>query len=250
MKKLLTLVIAMLFLPMVIAQQFRPGTDFRVNQSYGSEDIGYNMIFQNDGNLVVYHNGNAIWNSNTQGSGSRAAFQTDGNLVIYNRAGAAVFSSNTNNRGARVLKLQDDGNLVIYDGRNRPLWASMGDRGSMNNNNDDDAGVRGEIIAGYTFPRAQKLFSSNRAYYLEFQRDGNMVFYRTGSPRPLWSSNTDGRGARAGFQDDGNLVIYDGRGNVVFTTDTQGRGNNLSVQNDGNVVIYDTRGNPVWSSNK
>jgi hypothetical protein len=51
------------------------------------------------------------------------AFQTDGNLVVYNPEGAAIWSSNTQNRGASQLAFQTDGNLVIYGGK-QALWNS------------------------------------------------------------------------------------------------------------------------------
>lgn len=90
------------------------------------------LIYQADGNLVMYCNGNAIWATNTgpEGWGTNTTqFQNDGNFVVYNRnifgQDVAVWASNTNNRGAELLVLQRDGNLVIYQsGYSNPLWAS------------------------------------------------------------------------------------------------------------------------------
>ena len=51
-----------------------------------------------------------------------AAFQTDGNLVVYSN-GAAVWNSGTQRYAGSQLILQNDGNLVIYAG-GRPVWAT------------------------------------------------------------------------------------------------------------------------------
>lgn len=86
----------------------------------------YQLIYQNDGNLVLYGPGNqALWNSGTWGrSAGRAIIQNDGNLVVYDAGGRSVWHSGTwGNAGAR-LALQDDGNLVVYATNGRAVWNS------------------------------------------------------------------------------------------------------------------------------
>ena len=52
-------------------------------------------------------------------------FQEDGNLVVYRGANnAATFASGTHNRDAKVLRFQPDGNLVIYNSQGIPIWAT------------------------------------------------------------------------------------------------------------------------------
>lgn len=254
MIKKLTLLPVLVWGALGFSQSFRAGTELQQNRWYNSSEHNHTLIFQNDGNLVVYDDGdsNPIWSSNTQGEGARAVFQRDGNLVVYSVYGNPVYSSNTANQGGVVLKLQRDGNLVIYTSSGRAIWSIRGgntNTGGENEGGYDDA-IIGELVRGTRLSVNQKVYSSNRAYYLVFQRDGNLVFYRNGSNNALWASNTQGRGARVEFQDDGNLVVYDRYGNAIFSSNTEGRGNNLSVQNDGNVVIYDYNGNPLWSSNR
>jgi hypothetical protein len=90
------------------------------------------LVFQQDGNLVLYRGGgtdwDALWDSGTNGKGaSKLAFQQDGNLVIYTtRAGkdAPIWDTRTAGRNVSRLALQDDCNLVLYDGNNKPFWAS------------------------------------------------------------------------------------------------------------------------------
>jgi hypothetical protein len=55
------------------------------------------------------------------GSHSKLIFQTDGNLVLYYK-GKAVAATGTNGRG-KTLKLQTDGNVVVYNASGTALWA-------------------------------------------------------------------------------------------------------------------------------
>jgi hypothetical protein len=81
------------------------------------------LIFQWDGNLVVYdENNRARWASNTVGRGHFASFQQDGNFVVYQigRDGSktAAWASNTCCYWGGHLAVQDDGNVVIYKNTN------------------------------------------------------------------------------------------------------------------------------------
>jgi hypothetical protein len=59
--------------------------------NYGDMTIAH----QNDGNVVAYHNGRAVWATNTAGRATtRLIMQTDGNLVLYGPSGA-VWASYT-----------------------------------------------------------------------------------------------------------------------------------------------------------
>lgn len=85
------------------------------------------------------------------------------------------------------------------------------------------------------------------SYYLTMQSDCNLVLYDSG--RPVWATNTGGRGSncRAAMQKDGNFVVYDGNNNAVWASGTnRGDGNYvLILQRDRNVVIY---GGSIWGS--
>jgi hypothetical protein len=62
---------------------------------------------------------------------------------------------------------------------------------------------------GESLRPGQSLFSTNMAYELRLQGDGNMVLYRVADWKPLWWSKTEGRLISAlTMQLDGNLVIY------------------------------------------
>jgi hypothetical protein len=80
----------------------------------------YQLILQEDGNLVLYSNGNALWSSRTMGKGAKKlVMQRDGNLVLY-KDREPVWATNTSGNNGAFLKIQNDGNLVIY----RAVWST------------------------------------------------------------------------------------------------------------------------------
>ncbi len=80
-----------------------------------SPNHAYKLLYQTDGNLVLYRgDGLALWASNTGGqTPGQVIMQADGNLVIYGPSGAQ-FATDTYGNPNAVLLLQNDGNLVIY----------------------------------------------------------------------------------------------------------------------------------------
>ncbi|WP_083338825.1 hypothetical protein [Chromobacterium sphagni] len=92
---------------------FAPGSSYTVGQ--------YFLIFQTDGNLVLYKNGSQIiWSSGTAGSGATDIWmQADGNFVIYTN-GRPVWQSGTAGTPNPFLAMQADGNLVVYG--QLPVW--------------------------------------------------------------------------------------------------------------------------------
>jgi hypothetical protein len=102
------------------------GYQFVFNQPVYSCSKGHSLVFQADGNLVLYNTRTmaALWSSATgQSAANSAVFQSDGNLVVY-RNGTPLWNSNTGGRTGATLSLQDDGNLVISLQGQR-LWSSM-----------------------------------------------------------------------------------------------------------------------------
>ncbi len=92
------------------------GQSFAKEQPVFSCDGKVKLVFQNDGNLVLYEvNGNKpLWDSRTYNQGATAAvFQNDGNLVVY-KDQMALWDANTGGNPGAVLILQTDFNLVIY----------------------------------------------------------------------------------------------------------------------------------------
>src|SRR5262249_35039847 len=88
--------------------------------------------------------------------------------------------------------------------------------------------------------------SSNGAYTLTLQDDGNLVLASRG--QALWSTSTDGQNVvRAEVQGDGNFVLYTAD-KPVWHTDTKGKKNvKLVLQDDRNLRLYAAEG-PAWST--
>jgi hypothetical protein len=191
----------------------------------------YKLIMQGDGNLVLYHEGKALWSSETGGNpGSYAVMQGEGNLVVYDGS-TATWNSSTWGFSGAYLVLQNEGNLVVYqDGH--PLW-------------DWGSGYLGNELNQWKLEPGAYLLSPNHEYELVMQSsDGNLVLYHDG--QALWSSQTGGNpGSYAVMQSDGNFVVYDGA-TAKWNSSTWGfPGAYLVLQNEGNVVIYED-GRPVW----
>lgn len=93
------------------------GAELPRGQSIVSRNGLYQLIMQDDGNLVLYRTstGAPLWATGTDGLAiRRAVMQTDGNFVLYDYAGAARWASNTWGNPGAFLHVQCDGNVVIY----------------------------------------------------------------------------------------------------------------------------------------
>ena len=102
------------------------------------------------------------------------------------------------------------------------------------------------LTAGQKLVRGESLTSSNGAYTLTLQDDGNLVLASRG--QAIWSSSTNGQDVvRAEVQPDGNFVVY-AADKPVWHTDTKGKKNvRLVLQDDRNLVLYAADG-PAWST--
>ncbi|WAC93183.1 LysM peptidoglycan-binding domain-containing protein [Mycobacterium sp. Aquia_213] len=102
------------------------------------------------------------------------------------------------------------------------------------------------LTEGQQLQRGQSLASSNGAYTLTLQDDGNLVLAARGEA--LWATSTNGQDVqRAEVQRDGNFVLYTSD-KPVWHTDTKGKKDvRLVLQDDCNLVLYAADG-PAWSS--
>ncbi|NVJ59386.1 MAG: metallophosphoesterase [Gammaproteobacteria bacterium] len=108
------------------SNSLQPGESLHAGNSIISNNGEYRLVMQQDGNLVIYNQqGQAIWSSNTVGSGAdRLVYQSDGNLVIY-AGNQAVWSSGTGGVNSTRLVIKNDGTLVMRNGDNE-VWSSSG----------------------------------------------------------------------------------------------------------------------------
>src|SRR4051812_17766788 len=94
----------------------QPNESMVRGESISSKNGNYDLVMQDDGNLVLYRDSDdlALWASGTNGAAvSQVIMQNDGNLVIYGY-NAPLWASNTSGHPGSYLSVQDDGNVVIY----------------------------------------------------------------------------------------------------------------------------------------
>ena len=105
------------------------------------------------------------------------------------------------------------------------------------------------LRAGNQLGLGETLDSLNGGYTLTLQSDGNLVLTE-GAGTVVWASGTDGKGVeRANFQTDGNFVLYNGAGEGVWSTQTEGSGaDRIVLQDDRNLVVYAGDADK-WASN-
>ncbi|GAB5401665.1 MAG: hypothetical protein Aureis2KO_32500 [Aureisphaera sp.] len=129
----ITLFIALFYSALGFGQLIGEKGELRVGQGINSPNGQYRLQLQTDGNLVIYKKvGNQfsepIWSTNTHDkTASILKNQEDGNLVLYGSNNNVLFSTSTHNFPHTRLQFQNDGNLVIYGwgDENIPVWASM-----------------------------------------------------------------------------------------------------------------------------
>ena len=102
------------------------------------------------------------------------------------------------------------------------------------------------LTAGQKLVRGESLTSSNGAYTLTLQDDGNLVLASRG--QSIWATATNGQDVvRAEVQPDGNFVVYTAD-KPVWHSDTQGKKDvKLVLQDDRNLVLYAADG-AAWST--
>lgn len=104
--------------------------DFGFEYSLQNKELlragGYYLMWQGDGNLVLYGSSGAIWASGTNGKANKLKFQGDGNLVLYNNDTAVWASDTADNekggKGGRKLVLNEQGGLSIMDQDYKIIW--------------------------------------------------------------------------------------------------------------------------------
>lgn len=104
----------------------------------------------------------------------------------------------------------------------------------------------GTLAAGEGLARGETLASCDGHTVLAMSDDGNLTLAHDGSV--VWTSETTGAGANAVLEDSGELVVFDGENEPVFTTGTSGFSDaHADLAADGLAVIADD-GTALWSS--
>ncbi|XP_020597196.1 mannose-specific lectin-like [Phalaenopsis equestris] len=105
------------------------------------------------------------------------------------------------------------------------------------------------LLSGEKLKTGENISDIN--YSLEMQVDCNLVLYELNPKKPVWYTHTNDKGTKCELTltTDGNLVIEDENGKLVWESKTSGTSGNyiLLLQRDRNVVIYSNR---LWTSTK
>lgn len=129
--------------PTYAATTINGGSNFTKGARYYSPNNRFFLVWQSDGNLVLYDTQENpwrdVWTSKSWGrETTHCIMQTDGNLVIYNlnnpnpANNRNVWCTNTwGNTNAR-LSIEDNGRVVIYASNGtRELWSSTNDNSTL-----------------------------------------------------------------------------------------------------------------------
>ncbi len=110
--------------------RLNPGNALMPGQHLLSQNRIYTLSLQKDGNIVLRKAVNLkskkkhiLWTSGTSGKVTKLLMQQDGNLVLYHNNNA-IWNAGTNGHPGAYLVLQNDGNVVIYSKNNKPLWST------------------------------------------------------------------------------------------------------------------------------
>jgi hypothetical protein len=111
------------------ASTLTAGQSLRRDEELRSPNGLYRLVYQGDGNLVLYRvDGPALWSSATHGTlpGS-VEMQGDGNLVVYDGTGRPVWHADTWWAPGSRAVLTDQGYLIIFDEAGTAIWWSGGE---------------------------------------------------------------------------------------------------------------------------
>lgn len=261
--------------PTIILSAASQNSEFKMGTHYNSPDKKHYVIFQNDGNLVIYtKDGKACWNSGTQNrGGNRCVLQTDGNLVIYNNAGA-IWHTATNGKKNPVLKMQNGGLLTVYSNSAKSVsWTSNTNKGNPLCPNPIESGCY-TICASYAPSMCIdvnnigtangtniQLWSKNNTAAQKFyiENNGNGIYrispsYKRDSSLDLngnscsehqniqlWSSNTSGAQDFIFVKESNNEYSIRLARNTSYCLDVQNR----SKSNGANIQLYKYTGDPA-----
>jgi sugar lactone lactonase YvrE len=255
--------------------------------STGTRGAGVNMHVQNDGNLTARTpDGKVLWalsdvnagkaelrtGEKLKGGEERKSFngrntlrmQTDGNLVYINDKGKVLFHTGTAPNEGAVATMQTDGNLTVT--KNGKALFSTGTQGknvTLHVQDDENLTLRtpdgkvlwalndvnqskAELRTGQTLKGGEERKSFNGKNTLRMQKDGNLVLTNAAGKVLFHTGTAPNAGAVATMQADGNLTVTK-NGKVLFATDTRGKNVTLHVQDDENLTLRTPDGKVLWA---
>jgi hypothetical protein len=220
-------------------------------QQISSPDGRYRLVFQTDGNLVIYRaDGAPVWSTGTWGiSPNVARMQSDGNFVVYDTANTPHWHTHTYGNPGAYLSMQNNGAFVINSASGARLWASPVAPNEVDTPPGGGTSTPSPdtLVAGARLYPGQAVQSLDRRFALTYQTDGNLVLYGPGGV-PRWSTQAFSSPGYVEMQVDGNFVVYASNGTPVWASGTGARDARLVVHNDGEVDIRTSQGIVVWQT--
>ena len=226
------------------------------------------LTLYNDDNTREVGKGRFYWASRTPLGGDpwHVDFQPDGNLVVYTANRHATWASETHGNEGAFLLLKDNGTLVICASDGRTLWeADSG--GGISTRREEGVYAPWTVVreglpshgGGTQVGWQQALKFRDQGYSLWLDDQHGLTLWADPGPyavggghrgERVWASGPRGiTPARAVFEEDGNLVVYEEGGRVTWASDTHdGPGAFLGLQEGGDLVIWAADGCTLWHS--
>ncbi|KAI7732896.1 hypothetical protein M8C21_015374, partial [Ambrosia artemisiifolia] len=205
-----------------------------------------------------------VWSANREypvGENAILNFTAAGDLVLKDGDGSIVWSTNTAGKSVVGMNLTDTGNLVLFDDHNSVVWQAFSHTAALstswNINYSDVQPILFREISG------AQLFCSFlcEGYCSNDRKSNHYIFAIFFSPttkndndtrKVVWSANRDhpvGTDAILNFTTDGELVLKDVNGRIVWTTNTAGKSvAGMNLTDTGNLVLFDHQNSVVWQS--
>lgn len=103
-------------------------TNFNAGEDIWSPDRSCRLVFQKDGNIVLYRaNGSVIWSAGSSGA-THCFFGADGHFSASSYPASAPakmhFSSGTLDGRGQTLRIRNGGSAVISDAAGNVLWSA------------------------------------------------------------------------------------------------------------------------------
>ena len=225
------------------------GQSLNPGDSLTSPSGTYNLLYQSDGNLVVYRaDGTPVWWTGTDGSTpGQVTVQTGGDVTVTDPGGDVLWSAGTDGNPGDSLVMQDSGALQVVGSDGSVLWDSGSGGGSL--------GDCGGFGGGSTLGSGQVLCTNNQVtspsgtFFLIIRTTGTWFWYRNDGT-PVWWTGTDGTSAgRVSMEAGGQLAVVSSDGSTLWTSGTDGNpGAVLNVNDDGSASVVGTDGTVLWTT--
>ncbi|MHA6617447.1 hypothetical protein [Pseudonocardia sp. DLS-67] len=191
--------------------------------------------------------------------------QTDGNLVFLDDEKKVLFHTGTAPNEGAVATMQTDGNFTVTkNGKALFHTGTQGTGVNMHVQNDGNLTVRtpdGKVLwalsdvnagkaqlrTGEKLKGGEERKSHNGKNTLRMQEDGNLVLTNSAGKVLFHTGTAPNPGAVATMQADGNLTVTR-NGKALFHTATQGKNVTLHVQDDENLTLRTPDGKVLWAS--